>query len=166
MAIQAYCQVDGVKGEATEEGHGDWIKLRSFAHSVSQRHNMGSGSALKGQGVNMGTFSLVKEVDKSSVDLNKLCAQGTKIKQVRIDVCSDVEGSKPSMVYTLANVIIAHVGVSAGESGADLIEHVDLAYDEVNWFYVAYKADGNTKDSEFGAGWQVSKKKLLPKKKV
>ena len=160
MSFQAYSLVDGVKGEATEEGHDGWIKLRSYAHSVSQRHNMGSGSALKGQGVNMGSFSLVKEVDKASVDLNKLCALGSKIKEVKIDVCSAVEGSKPSMSYTLKNVIVAHVGVAGGDGG-ELIEHVDLAYGEINWHYTAYKADGNTKDSEHKSGWDVAKKKVI-----
>lgn len=159
MSLQAYCLVDGVDGEAVEEGHKGWIKLVSFGHSVSQRHNMGSGSALKGQGAGFGTFNLVKEIDKSSVDLNKLCALGSKVKEIKVDVCSDVEGVKPKMSYILKNVIVAHVGVSGGSDG--LNENVQLAFGEIHWHYTSYKADGNTKDTEHKSAWDVAKKKVI-----
>ena len=127
--------------------------LEPIAHSVIHIYLPGG---LSGQGANFSTFSFTKEVDKSTADLNKLCAKGAQIKEIKIHVCSSVDGSKPMLEYTLKKAIVAGVSVSGGNDGRP-VEHIDLAYNEILWKYTAYEDEGNKKEGEYTAGWNVGK---------
>ena len=158
MAFAMYCEIDGVPGEAKDEDHQGWIEVRSYKHDVSQAINMGGGvGGLTGQGATFGTFSIKKAIDKSSADLNKLCALGSQIKEIKIDVCSSVEGQKPVIQYVLKKAIVAKASVS-GE-GERPEETVEFAYNEISWKYTAYKDEGNTKEGEYTAGWNLATNK-------
>ncbi len=58
--------------------------------------------------------------------------------------------------YTLKKAIVAGVSVSGGNDGRP-VEHIDLAYNEILWKYTAYEDEGNKKEGEYTAGWNVGK---------
>ena len=161
MAFAAYCLIDGVAGEAKDEVHAGWIEVLNYNHDVRQRHNMGGGTGgLTGQGADFGTFVFSKDLDKASADLNKLCALGSQIKEVKIEVCSSVDGQKPIIEYTLKKAIVAGVSVAGGGDGRPH-EQVELAYNEIAWKYTAYEDEGNKKEGEYTAGWNLATNKAV-----
>jgi type VI secretion system secreted protein Hcp len=158
MAFAAYCKLEGIKGESSDENHEDWIEITSYNHTVAQRHNMGGGTGgLAGQGADSGTFGITKVLDKSTADLNKFCALGEHIPTIEVEICMATKGHQPFMKYTLKNALISSVTPMGSDGDAVRpMEEVEFAYDEIAWKYTAYKDKEGSKEGEYKAGWNLA----------
>jgi type VI secretion system secreted protein Hcp len=55
MPGDAFLEIDGIKGESTDDKHKDWIEILSYSHGVSQ-----SGAGSRRQGVTGTESSLLQ----------------------------------------------------------------------------------------------------------
>ncbi len=50
MPYDMYLQIDGIKGDSTDDAHKDWIEVVSYSHGISQP----SGASLSAEGAHSG----------------------------------------------------------------------------------------------------------------
>jgi type VI secretion system secreted protein Hcp len=137
MSVSIFLKLDGIAGEATDEGHKDEIKLSSCSFSAfnSSAYNNASKTVSKGQ-ANMGDIAFSKEVDKTSVSLFKACAAGLVIPKGTISFQANVGNDKKIdfLKYELENVVINNYNFSASsvtdESGSLTYAKITQVYDQ------------------------------------
>ncbi len=146
--VSAFLEISGVRGDATESGHGDWLEILSFQHAISGAPDpMSTGATVGGSSTGramMGEISIVKEVDKSRPSLMDACTQGSQLPEVTIHV-TDTSGGK-HLVYELEKVAVVRYRIlSAGDSAlrryvgitqldrSTRLEEVTFGYGRVNW---------------------------------
>lgn len=159
MSTNTYLQIEPIKGESTDEVHKDWIELLSFSHGVSQPTSGPSGTG--GRAASRADFqnlTVVKLVDKASVDLNLYCAQGTHIAKLVLDVCQETGEKVCYWKYELENVMVSSVQVSGGGSDR-ATESVSFVYDIISWTYTAVKNDGSAGDKAGPKKWNLQTNK-------
>lgn len=137
--MAAYMKLGDIKGEATDQGHKDWILIESMSAPIHRSVPEGS----KDQGRTKGTTTLgdvviVRQLDKSSTKLQENCANGTFFKDVEIHFCTTVKNKQePYLKYKLDDVIISSYSFHGVESGSPLpSEQVSLAFTKAEWTYI------------------------------
>lgn len=137
MEVSVFLKLDGIEGEATDDGHKNEIKLSSCSFSAfnSSSYNNASKTVSKGQ-ANMGDIAFSKEVDKTSVSLFKACASGKVVPKATISFQSNVGDDKKIdfLKYELENVVINSYNFSAAgmadESGSLTYAKITQIYDQ------------------------------------
>jgi len=160
MAFSAFLQLDGIKGEATESNHKDWIAISAYSHSLSIP--AGFGGASKGGGrqageVTSSELNFHKALDKSSPALAAHCCSGKEIAKAVLDLVLSGDKGVTYMKYTFENCIIASVMPSGGGGEDRPTEAIGLRFGIMKWEYVPYEK-GQPKPSE-KAGWDFEKSK-------
>lgn len=145
MTVSVFLNMDGIKGESTDEKHPDEIKLTSCSFSAhnSSAYNNASKTVSKGQAM-MADIAFTKEADKTSVELFKACASGKVIPKVLISFQTNVGDDKKIdfLVYELENVVVNNYSFSAG-SQAD--ESGSLTYAKIKQIYDQRDEKGTSK---------------------
>lgn len=137
MTVSVFMKADGIKGEATDDGHKDEIKLSacSFSAHNSSAYNNASKTVSKGQAM-MADIQFSKEVDKTSVELFKACASGKVLPNVKISFQTNVGDDKKIdfLVYELENVVVNNYNFNASseadESGSLTYAKIKQVYDQ------------------------------------
>lgn len=137
MEVSVFLKLDGIEGEATDDGHDKEIKLTSCSFTAfnSSSYNNASKTVSKGQ-ANMGDIAFSKEVDKTSVSLFKACASGKVIPKGTISFQSNVGDDKKIdfLKYELENVVVNNYNFSAAgmadESGSLTYAKIRQIYDQ------------------------------------
>lgn len=139
--MAAFMKIDGIKGEATETKHKDWIIIQSLDSSIHRTIPAGAKDSQRSRGETaLGDISVVRELDKSSPKLAEACATGLYYKEVQIDFTTDVN-NKPEvyLTYTLKNVIVSGYSFHGVSSGDPLpTEDVSLSFTDIEWKYVEF----------------------------
>src|SRR5437762_13952036 len=93
MAFDAYLKIEGIPGESTDEKHKEQIEILSFSHNLTQSGGAATSrtGGMTGQRVDLGDFSVVKVLDKSSPNLAKFCCNGKHIPSIVLAVCAASE---------------------------------------------------------------------------
>jgi type VI secretion system secreted protein Hcp len=148
-----YLQLDGIKGESTDDKHKDWIEVLSFDHSMMQpvsSTKSSSGGASSGRAQH-GDFALTKFVDLSSPKLYEALTNGKHLSKAKLEVCRAGGSQVKFLEITFEQVMISQVhlnsnGKSTGPTSDDLLptESVSLNYGKIEWIYTQQKrADGS-----------------------
>ncbi|MHC4538279.1 MAG: Hcp family type VI secretion system effector [Planctomycetota bacterium] len=156
MPADAFLQIDGIPGESTDEKHKNWIEVLSYSHGVSQ---MGSGSRSTGGAATGGRcdhqdFSIVKELDKASPDLNLVCCNGKHIKKMTLELCRATGDKQPYMKYEFEDAIISSVSIGGGGGGIPT-ESVTFNYGKMNWVYTETDHKTGKKKGEVKKWWDL-----------
>ena len=85
---ECYINIKGVRGNATEKSHRDWIVVRNFSHGIRGMPPSSSLETTKpartyGKAT-AGEFTIVKAVDLASPSLSQMCTRGTRIQKLRL----------------------------------------------------------------------------------
>jgi len=143
--MRGYIKIGSFEGEATDTGHEGWSIIQSISAPIS--HSMGgfSGSERgKGQ-TSLGDISIVKEMDNSSVKLQKACASGEKISKVEIHLCTVLSDKRePFLIYELEDAFITSYQFAAQitENSGVPTESVSFNFNKITWTYMSYGQDG------------------------
>lgn len=156
-SFAGYVKVDGVDGNSTDKAHPKWIEILGFRHGISQAT---SARSLSGHGAteraDVGDFSVLKALDKTSPKLYLKCAKGERIPTVTVELARASGDSLTYMKWVLKDVIISSVTPSGASSEVEHerfpTEEVTFNFGEIEWEYTPVKADG-TKDAAIKAGW-------------
>jgi type VI secretion system secreted protein Hcp len=145
MQVSIFLKLDGIEGEATDDGHTNEIKLAncSFTASNTSAYNNASKTVSKGQAL-MGDIAFGKEVDKTSVALFKACSSGKVIPKGVISFQSNVGDDKKIdfLKYELENVVLNSYSFSAG---GEAYENGTLTYAKITQIYDQRDEKGTSK---------------------
>ncbi len=138
MAYDIYMQVQGIKGDSTDQMHKDWIEVLSYNHEVLQ-----DAGALNASGDYVGgkashkDFVINKRLDKSTPTLFLYCCTGRRIQQVKLEICRAMGDKTPFMKYTFKNVIVASVKPEGMQNADDILprETISLRYTQIELEY-------------------------------
>jgi type VI secretion system secreted protein Hcp len=143
MAVDMYWKIDGVDGESTDDQHKGWTELQSISHGVTQPTSGASGTGGRTGGrADFEPFTGVKEIDKSTPDLNIKCAKGEHIPKVEVHLCEAAGDKHVFMKYTMENVIVQSVMPSCNAQDVKPMEIVSLLYGKLKWEYTELGDDG------------------------
>ena len=145
MAVSVFMKLEGIEGEATDEGHKNEIKLSSCSFSAhnSSAYTNASSTVSKGQ-AHMADIAFTKEADKTSVALFKACASGKVIPKAKISFQTNVGDDKKIdfLVYELDNVVVNNYNFSAA---SDADESGSLTYAKIRQVYDQRDEKGTSK---------------------
>lgn len=163
MAIDAYLQIDGIKGESMDDKHRDWIEISHVTWSV---HQPRASTASTAGGMTTGRASLSdisfkKWADLSSPNLQQHCAMGKTIPRAIFQFMRADGNGQPICYYTveLENVMISGVNPTSGDGGT-ITEQVFLAYSKMKWKYTKQGIRGGAEGSTSG-GWDCASNKCV-----
>jgi type VI secretion system secreted protein Hcp len=128
-AVDMFLKIDGIEGEATDAGHGEWIDVLSVSwgtanSSSRQTSPVGSGP---------GTLTLVRSVDRASARLSEACTSGRSLGRVVLHARSRQGGLDE---YLMDDVSIR--SCSQGSAGDRPTENVTL-----NFAKIELRPEGN-----------------------
>jgi type VI secretion system secreted protein Hcp len=147
MPIDMFLELDGVKGESTDEKHAGTIELESFSWGANSSVSIGSAST--GGGVGKATFTdfhMTKKVDISSPKLALISARGEHIKTAKIYIrkSGGAAGQVDYQVYQLDTIFVTGISVSGG-AGGEFLEQLSLSPTKFKWEYKQQGDDGSLK---------------------
>ena len=163
MAFDAYMEVDGIKGEATDDKHKDWIALTSYSIGVSQPTTgagAGQGGLVSGR-ANPQQLQVTKLIDKSSPALALACCEGKALKTVKLQVCEHAGQQHTFAQVNLSDAIVASVKTegSNGHQTERPQETISFAYSKIEWVYTPIGADHKAgSDTKSGYDFKANKK--------
>lgn len=161
--IDAYLQIDGIKGESADDKHKDWIEVTSVAWSVQQPRasTVSTSGGLTAGRADLSDLSFRKLADLSSPALQQHCAMGKTIPKAKFEFMRADGDGKPICYYTveLENVMISGVNPTSGDGGI-IREQVFLAYSKMKWKYAKQSIRGGAEGSSAG-GWDCASNKCV-----
>ena len=149
--LAAFLRMDSIQGEATDQGHKDWIIIQSMSTSIHRSIPSGAKDQQRTKGeTSLGDVQIVRQLDKSSTKLQEACAAGKFFKTVDIEFCTTVKDKQePYLKYKLYDVIVSSYSVHGDASGNPLpSEQVSLGYSKVDWTYVVVDPKTGDKKGE------------------
>jgi type VI secretion system secreted protein Hcp len=162
MAIDAYLQIDGVKGGSTDDKHKDWIEVSHVVYGVHQPRAATvstAGGHTSGR-AELGNIVFKKLADLSSPVLLQTCAAGKTIPKAVFEFMRADGDGKPIVYFKieLENVMIADMMPDSGAGGV-IAEQVQLAYSKIKWAYTRQSIKGGTQGNTSG-GWDCAANKV------
>lgn len=137
--MAAFLKLGDIKGEATDQGHKDWVIIQSLSAPIHRSIPPGAKDQQRTKGeTTLGDIVIVRQLDKSSTKLQEACANGTFFKDAEVHFCSTVKNKQePYLKYKLSNVIVTSYSFHGQASGDPLpSEEITLGFTEVEWTYV------------------------------
>lgn len=158
MAVDAYLQIDGVKGESTDDKHRDRIELAAASWGHKQAHNARAGSA-GGHTVGAADFDhflFSKAADLASPILMQLCASGKSIPRAKVEFMRADGNGQRVKYYEIAFEDVIICDASQSLPGAGIVhDQYALQFRKVKWTYTQQRKSGGTAGSTSG-GWDLA----------
>lgn len=157
MAIDAYLQLDGIKGESADGEHKGWIECESVNWHITQPKSATASTAggHTAERAELSDVTIEKICDLASPLLAQYCAMGRTIPKARLEIFrADGDGIRVKYYEVeLDNVIVGHVAQAVSAGG--MTDSIGLKYSRVKWKYclqrIAGGAGGNT-----AGGWDLA----------
>ena len=163
MAFEAYCKIDGIDGESTDDKHQKWIEILSFDHGIDQPTSATASSAGGGTigQCDHRDYSIVKYIDMASPKLYELCSSGKHIAEVTLEFMRAAGDSKVKyMEVKMETVVVSSVHPGASKNAAGLpTEAVSFNYGSIKWVYTQQKRDDGGPGGNVTGGWDLVKGK-------
>lgn len=163
MAIDVYLQIDGIKGESTDDKHKDWIECKSVNWSVEQPKSAtaSTGGGHTAERCEHKDIVITKLADLSSPILLQTCSAGKTIPKARFEFMrADGQGDRIKYFeIEIENVLIG--AVTPGVQEGDILgEHVGLKFSKVKWKYTQQKVTGGAGGNTSG-GWDLATNRIV-----
>jgi type VI secretion system secreted protein Hcp len=163
MAIDVYLQIDGIKGESTDDRHKDWIECKSVSFGVEQPKSAtaSTGGGHTAERCEHQDIVFSKLADLSSPILLQTCSAGRTIPKARIEFMrADAQGERVKYFeIEIENVLIGAVSPSVHE-GDILTEEVALKFSKIKWRYTQQKITGGAGGNTSG-GWDLATNRIV-----
>ncbi len=166
MPCDMFIQMDGIKGDSTDEKHKDWIEVLSYSHSISQA----TGGASSAQGTHAGgradhsDFNFSKRLDSASPILSLHCCTAKPIPEITFECCRAMGDKTTFMVMKFKDSIVASIQPAGAAEAGDLvpIEQIALRYGEIHWEYTPTDPrSGGKSGAAVQAAWSTLENKAL-----
>ena len=137
--MPAFLKLGDIKGEATDDGHKEWILIESMSAPITRSIPAGAKDQQRTKGDTMlGDVVIVRQLDKSSTKLQEAAANGTFFPVAEIHLTTTVKNKQePYLVYKLKDCIISGYSFHGNAGGQPLpTEQITLNCTEAEWTYV------------------------------
>ena len=133
-----YMNYDGIKGEATQQDHKQWIDVLSVSWGAGRSISTVSGSAQNREASEptLSEISIVKQFDAASPKLFTEACAGSEGKTVKIELTTTGSPSVVFCQYTLTNALISSYSVSS--SGDRPTESIGISYTKLEFKFTPY----------------------------
>lgn len=162
MAIDAYLQIEGIKGESADSAHQGWIEITSAQWSVEQPKSAtaSTGGGHTAERCEHRSISITKLADLSSPIFMQTCSTGRTISKAKLEFMRADSDGKPVKYYEieLENVLIGSISQAVHE-GSILHDTIGLKFSKVKWKYTQQKIGGGVGGNTAG-GWDLSTNKI------
>jgi type VI secretion system secreted protein Hcp len=162
MAIDVYLQIDGIKGESTDDKHKDWIECTSVNWGVSQPRSAtaSTGGGHTAERCEHKEVVFTKLADLSSPILLQTCSAGKTIPKAKLEFMrADGQGDRIKYFeIELENVLIGAIRPEVDE-GSIIQETVGLKFSKIKWKYTQQKVTGGAGGNTSG-GWDLATNKI------
>jgi type VI secretion system secreted protein Hcp len=140
-----YLQYEGVKGDASEGQHKEWIQCDSLSFSASRpaSTSMGAGSQRQGQGVTIGEVAISKKMDASSPQMFKASVLGNGKKAT---IHATRPGDKGQVKYL--EIVLHDTFITTHQTMTDGVNHSELLtlnFVKIDMKFIAVDAKGQEK---------------------
>jgi type VI secretion system secreted protein Hcp len=163
MAIDAYLQIEGIKGESSDEKHKDWIEVHNVTGSVHQPRaaTVSTAGGMTSGRAALSDITFSKLADIASPVLQQHSAMGKTIPKAVFEFMRADGDGKPIPYYkiTLENVMISGVTFDSGDGGT-VKELVHLAFSKIKWEYTKQSIKGGAQGNTAG-GWDCAANKCV-----
>ena len=147
MACDMFLEIDGIKGESTDEKHKDTIEIEAFSWGANNSVSIGSATTGGGVGkAEFSDFSFTKRVDIASPKLALIAARGEHIKSAKLYIrkAGGAAGQVDYQVYEFTTIFVTGINISGG-GGGDFSENLTLSPTKFKWEYKQQGDDGSLK---------------------
>jgi len=162
MAIDIYVQIEGIKGESSDDRHQGWIEAVSIEWGITQPKSAtaSTGGGHTAERVEMDEVTFIKYADLASPILMQTCSMGKTIPKATFEFMrADGQGVRVKYFEVqLENVLIGHVS-AAIQSGHMMAESVGLKFSKIRWKYTQQKIGGGVAGNTAG-GWDLAANKI------
>ncbi len=141
MATDTFVDIKDEPGGATAKGMEGMIEVLSTKWSVS------NPSKLRGQRATFTTFDIVKRTDKSSTQLFIACANGQKLKEMRVTIraATGYGGQNAFLEYHFTDVTVERFESITADGISDLpTESISFGFSRIEIAYHAPQRNGGT----------------------
>ena len=161
MAIDVYLQIDGIKGESTDDKHAGWIECKSVNWEVLQPKSAtaSTGGGHTAERTEHKDIVIAKLADLATPLLLQNCSSGKTIPKAKLEFLR-ADGKGERIKYfeiELENILISSVAPSVAQ-GDILTEELSLKYSKVKWKYTQQKVGGGSGGNTSG-GWDLAANK-------
>ncbi len=164
MAFDAFIQLEGIKGESTDDKHKDWIEIQNYGFGASQEQSGTASSSgnLSSARVNIQNFTFTHNLDLASVKLFEYCCTGQVVPKVLVTLNRSGGDKAKYMEYKLSDVLISSVsrGGDTQASNDVPVECVALAFGKLEMTYTKIGMDGKAAGNA-SAGWDLKANKKV-----
>ncbi|MBM3880012.1 MAG: type VI secretion system tube protein Hcp [Verrucomicrobia bacterium] len=155
-AFDAFLQIDGIPGDATDAAHRGQIVVQAFSASVSSApaHELGArGAAAR---ATFGPLRVIKLLDPASPRLWAACAQGQTLKSAVIECVRPTTDRLRfyRIELTEVRVVRLEMAAAAAEAASRPVESVDLSYGRIAWTYTEFAGPSRT-GTDLSAYWDL-----------
>ncbi|MBD3317601.1 MAG: type VI secretion system tube protein Hcp [Chitinivibrionales bacterium] len=158
MAFDAYLQIEGIEGDATDANHLGWIQLQSYSHNVkNETTGQSMGGHHTGGRCHHEDILVIKPLDGSSPSLALACCQGKSHPSAVIELCRSGASGLDMVPYQkveLTDVVVTGVAPKAGENDEFPIEQIRMTYGSIKWTYTKTDTSGRP-TGEVVTGWDL-----------
>lgn len=162
MAIDVYLEIDGVKGESTDEAHKGWIECLSVDWAVTQPKSATASTSggHTAERANLSEIGISKLADLASPLLFQLCACGKTLPKAKLEFMRADGNGEPIKYFEiqLHNVVICHMASSVSQ-GTILGESFGLKFSRIKVAYTQQKVGGGMLGCTMG-GWDLSTNRI------
>jgi type VI secretion system secreted protein Hcp len=162
MAIDAYLQIDGIKGESQDSSHVGWIEITSAQWGVVQPKSATASTSggHTAERAELRSIALTKLVDLSSPLFMQTCSAGKTLPKAKLEFMRADSDGKPVKYYEveLENVLIGSVDQAVHEGGL-MHDQISLKFSKVKWKYTQQKISGGAGGNTAG-GWDLASNRI------
>jgi type VI secretion system secreted protein Hcp len=162
MAVDAYLQIDGIRGESADSGHEGWIELTSAQWGIVQPKSATASTAggHTAERCELRSIAVTKLADVASPILMQTCATGKTIPKAKLEFMrADGQGTRVKYYEVeLENVLIGNVNQAVHEGGI-LQDSIGLKFSKVRWKYTQQKVSGGSAGNTAG-GWNLATNRI------
>lgn len=144
--MPAFIHIPDITGEVQEENHVQWVEVNSVSLPIHRSIQASATGVARSNGeTNLGDMVIYKTWDTSTPSLAAACANGVYKNEVKIDLCSTIQGKNvTNLEVVLSNVIISSYSFSAtGDQSPVPSETITLNYTDISWTYKKFDDMGN-----------------------
>ena len=137
MAFDCFLEIEGIRGECSDEAHRTAIEVMGYAHGIAHTGGMTGGGA--GSPVaDHKDFVVQKTVDQTTPILAQACSRGTRYPTAKIQVARATKEKETYWEIEMRNVFIRSIQFAASSDGDLPTESIALGYTEIVWTYYLF----------------------------
>lgn len=144
-AVDLYLKLEGVTGESKDKDHTGELELQSWSWGVANQGYFGQGTGgARGKGT-VQEITVIKHVDKSSVELFKRSLTGEHIPTGKLTAYKAAGDGKRVAYLKIELKKIYITGLNASGSGGEIVptESMSMNFEEFKYIYTPQKDDGS-----------------------